>query len=194
MDPCVFFDLQGTLGGPPGGDITEFVFYPCAFEAVRLLRDHGVATAILTNQSHISKGVITQEQADQYADRVLRQLAERDCPVGGIYICPHRDEDGCDCKKPRPALLLRAAQDLCVTPSISYVVGDIGMSDMLLARAVGAKAVLVRTGFGEGSLAEFRHTWEAMEPDYVARDALDAALWALRDMGRAARPGRSAAL
>ncbi|MFZ9090402.1 MAG: HAD hydrolase-like protein, partial [Planctomycetaceae bacterium] len=65
----------------------------------------------------------------------------------------------------------------------SYVVGDTGKWDMLLARKVGSKAVLVRTGLGESSLSEYRHTWQEIDPDYVAEDVLGAAEWIVAQEG-----------
>ena len=66
----------------------------------------------------------------------------------------------------------------------SYVVGDVGAWDIVLARSVNAKGILVRTGLGESSLGEYRHTWADIEPDFIAQDVLDAVHWILRDSGK----------
>ena len=181
--PCIFFDLHGTLGDPPGGDIADFVLYPFAVDALRLLTAHGMAVAILTNQSGVAKGRMSLCQCEGHAARLLSELKSKGCSVGGLYICLHRRADDCGCKKPLPTLARRAAEELGVDLWASYVVGDVGPNDMLLARNIGAKGILVRTGFGERNLGEFRHTWADYEADFIAADALDAVRWILVDLG-----------
>ena len=72
--PCIFFDLHGTLGDPPGGDIADFVLYPFAVDALRLLTAHGMAVAILTNQSGVAKGRMSLCQCEGHAARLLSEL------------------------------------------------------------------------------------------------------------------------
>lgn len=74
----------------------------------------------------------------------------------------------------------QAAEEFGICVRQSYIIGDMGASDMLLADACGAKGILVLTGVGQGSLGEFRHTWAGVEPTYVATDVLDAVQWILR--------------
>ena len=74
-------------------------------------------------------------------------------------------------------MLVQVKKDVNINLIESYVVGDVGMSDIIMANSVGAKGILVRTGVGEGSLADFRHTWIDAEPDYVADNVLEAVKW-----------------
>lgn len=76
-------------------------------------------------------------------------------------------------------MLTKAQGDFNVKLAECYVIGDMGASDMVMANAVGAKGVLVRTGVGEGSLTDFRHTWLDVDPDYVADNVLEAVKWVL---------------
>jgi len=99
--------------------------------------------------------------------------------LDAVYCCPHRRADGCNCCKPRTALVDDACRKFRIEPGISYVVGDRGDFDMLLASAIGARGILVRTGEGESSLVRFREAWAGIEPDYVAEDVLDAVHWIL---------------
>ena len=98
------------------------------------------------------------------------------CP----YICPHAKADACDCKKPAPGLLLRAARDLTIDLSQSFVVGDSGFNDVQAGAAVGCRTVLVRTGEGQDSLTVYRQSWADVEPDFVAENVLEAARWILK--------------
>ncbi len=169
---AVFIDRDGTLGGT-GHFIhpDAFRLYPSATEAISLLKRSGLKLFALTNQHRIARGEATVAQFQaEFATHGL----------DGSYICPHRPEDGCDCRKPLPGLLHQAAREHGLDLTRCAVVGDVGATDMLAAAAVGAVKVLVRTGWGEGSLGAHRAAWAAVEPDYIADDLLDAARWLIR--------------
>jgi HAD superfamily hydrolase (TIGR01662 family) len=135
-----------------------------------VLRDAGVKTFALTSQHRISRGEASI--ADFHTEFMSFGFDD-------AFICPHSPHDGCDCHKPRPGLLLQAAQRHHLNLGKCVVIGDVGSTDMLAAHAVGAKKVLVLTGWGESSLTTHRHTWAHVEPDYVAKDILDAVQWIL---------------
>ncbi len=177
-DRCaVFLDLQGTLGGHGLDDILSFSFYPCAIPAIRLLNQAGLPAVVVTNQSHIARGDLTYADFQRRVGDLQKELAGHGARLDAVYCCPHGARDGCSCRKPLPGMLLAAQRDWGLDLARCYVVGDAGAWDMVLARSVGAKAVLVRTGLGEGSLAEYRHLWADIEPDFVAADVLEAVQW-----------------
>lgn len=176
---AVFIDLQGTLGGDPLGDILNFSFYDFSIEAIKLLNKNSLLVFIITNQSNIAKGYLTMEQYENCVKELIHELELRGAKVDGIYCCPHGRNDECDCKKPLPGLVKQAQKDYAIDLSKSYVVGDMGCTDMILAKNIGAKGILVRTGVGEGSLNEFRHTWQDATANYVADNILDAVNWIL---------------
>jgi histidinol-phosphate phosphatase family protein len=140
---AVLFDRDGTLVAdvPYNGDPGRVVAMAGAREAVGRLRDAGVATAVVSNQSGVARGLI---RAGQVA-AVNRRVEELVGPVGPWFVCPHGPGDGCGCRKPAPGLIKAAAGELGVDPCDCVVIGDIG-SDMEAARAAGARAVLVPTG------------------------------------------------
>jgi histidinol-phosphate phosphatase family protein len=173
----VFLDLQGTLGGEGLGHILDFSFYPFSIPAIKLLNETGLLAIVITNQSHISRGHFTYDEFEKRMDDLKLELAEGGARLDGVYCCPHTEEDNCSCRKPKPGMVLQAQRDFDLDLSKCYLVGDVGAWDMVLARSVGCKAVLVRTGLGEGSLGQYRNRWADIEPDFVARDVLDAAVW-----------------
>ncbi len=179
---AIFLDLQGTLGDDGLGDIREFTFYSCAFPALRLLNEIGMLNVVLTNQSHIAKGLFTYQQYEERVKELLEELAQAGVGIDAIYCCPHRDSDACACQKPKLGMLYEAQQEFEINLSKSFVIGDMGSSDMLLAHTAGCKGVLVLTGVGESSLNEFRHTWADVEPDFIAADVLQAADWISRQV------------
>ncbi|MFI8962568.1 D-glycero-alpha-D-manno-heptose-1,7-bisphosphate 7-phosphatase [Streptomyces sp. NPDC053493] len=139
---AVLFDRDGTLivDVPYNGDPRRVVPVPDAAEALALLRSAGVAVGVVSNQSGVARGLLTRRQVAAVRRRVDRLLG----PFDVWAVCPHGPEDGCDCRKPAPGLVLAACARLGARPSRTVVIGDIG-SDMSAARAAGAHGVLVPT-------------------------------------------------
>ncbi len=135
---------------------------------------------VITNQSRIAKGQISLAQVEASFHRLQTELEAHDTRFDAWYICPHAKADACDCKKPAPSLLLRAARDLTIDLSQSFVVGDSGFNDVQAGAAVGCRTVLVRTGEGQDSLTVYRQSWADVEPDFVAENVLEAARWILK--------------
>jgi HAD superfamily hydrolase (TIGR01662 family) len=137
---AVLFDRDGTLvvDVPYNGDPAKVVPMPGARQALDRLRDAGIPTAVVSNQSGISRRLVTAEQVDA----VNRKVEELLGPLGPWAVCPHGVDDACGCRKPAAGLVLQAADALGVDPRRVAVVGDIG-ADMEAARAAGARGVLV---------------------------------------------------
>ena len=171
---AVFIDLQGTLGGDEEGDVMNFSFYPFAIDAIRLLNDNSILAIVVTNQSRIAKGYLTFEDYEKKIEELNSNLKSSGVHLDGIYCCPHSKEDNCFCKKPMPGLVKQAEIDFNIDLQKSFIIGDMGNSDMAMASNVGAKGVLVKTGAGIGSLTKYRHTWDDIEPYLVAENILEA--------------------
>ena len=139
---AVLLDRDNTLilDVPYNGDPAKVEPMPGAREALQRLRDHRIPTAVISNQSGIARGLLTEAQVravNAKADALLG-------PLDAWLFCPHAPDDGCDCRKPAPGLVRRAAERLGVPPERCVVIGDIG-ADVEAARAAGARAVLVPT-------------------------------------------------
>jgi histidinol-phosphate phosphatase family protein len=139
---AVLLDRDGTLvvDVPYNGDPAAVEPMPGAVEALDRLRAAGVRTAVVSNQSGIGRGLLSHDRVEAVNRRVEELLG----PLGPWVLCPHAPGDGCDCRKPAPGLVLRAAELLGADPSRCAVIGDIG-SDVEAARAAGARAILVPT-------------------------------------------------
>jgi HAD superfamily hydrolase (TIGR01662 family) len=139
---AVLFDRDGTLirDVPYNGDPGLVEPLPGAAAAVRAARRHGLAVAMITNQSGIARGLLSRADAEAVNARVAQLLG----PFDAVRLCPHGESDGCGCRKPAPGMVLAAAADLGVAPHECVVIGDIG-SDVAAARAAGARGVLVPT-------------------------------------------------
>ncbi|HYI99115.1 MAG TPA: HAD-IIIA family hydrolase [Thermoleophilaceae bacterium] len=139
---AVLLDRDGTLvvDVPYNGDPAAVEPMPGAAEALERLRAAGVHTAVVSNQSGIGRGLLSRDRVEAVNRRVEELLG----PLGPWVVCPHAPGDGCDCRKPAPGLVLRAAELLGADPRRCAVIGDIG-SDVEAARAAGARAILVPT-------------------------------------------------
>jgi D-glycero-D-manno-heptose 1,7-bisphosphate phosphatase len=187
----VFIDRDGTLTEEVGyvNHPSRLRLLPRSAAAVRRLNAAGVAAVLATNQAGIARGYFSQEVLDDVQATLVALLEREGARLDGLYVCVHHPTAGqppfradCDCRKPRPGLLRRAAGDLDLDLGASAVVGD-KPSDLEAARAVGARGVLVLTGYGRGEW-EYRQARFAVKPDHVAGDLLDAVEWLLA--GRAA--------
>jgi histidinol-phosphate phosphatase family protein len=159
---AVLFDRDGTLvvDVPYNGDPGRVEPVPGAAVALARLRAAGVPTAVVSNQSGIARGLLTEAQVRAVNARVEELLG----PLGPWAWCPHGPEDGCGCRKPEPGLILRAAERLGVDPARCVVIGDIG-ADVEAARAAGARAILVPTAV---TRAEEVAAAEEVAPDLPA--------------------------
>ena len=156
---AVLLDRDGTLveDVPYNGDPVRVRPVPEAAQALHRLRGAGLRLGMVTNQSGVARGLITEDDVARVNTRVQDLLGT----LGAVEHCPHGPADGCTCRKPGPGLVLRAAQALAVAPHECVVVGDIG-SDVDAARAAGAHAVLVPT--------PVTRTEEVERADHVAPD------------------------
>lgn len=166
---AVFIDRDGTIGGT-GHFIhpRDFTLYEGAQNAIQKLKEAGVKVFAFTNQHRISRGQATIEEFRQQFDEY---------GFDDSFICPHGSDEKCECKKPGIGMLRTAAEKYDLDLTRCVVIGDVGDTDMLAAHAVGAKKILVRTGWGEESLNGYRIRWIEVEPDYIADDIQDAVRW-----------------
>lgn len=149
----VLLDRDGTINEEIGYVLRpeELRLIPGAVAALRELRRLGLGLVVLTNQSPIGRGLMTQVDLDRIHARLDRMLAEGGVTLDGIESCPHRPDEGCACRKPGTLMVERAAVRMGFDPGASWLVGDHG-SDLLLGRAVGARTILVLTGHGREEL------------------------------------------
>ena len=117
-------------------------FAPGAVEGLQLLRDAGFTLVLITNQSGIARGYFDLVTLGRIHDRLQSMLAERKVRLEAIYFCPHGPDDGCDCRKPAPGMVIKAMHDFGFRPNEAVVIGD-SDGDMGAAEAAGVKRVRV---------------------------------------------------
>lgn len=168
--PAIFLDRDGTLNDSVGyvNHPSRFRPFPFTVDAIRLIRDEGYLAVIVTNQSGIGRGFMSEELLASIHEDFQSRLKTAGTGLDGIYHCPHQPSDGCECRKPKSGMLLRARDDLDIALEASWIVGDT-ITDLEAGWAVGAKGALVKTGFGAGTLEYERERW-SRQPDLVGED------------------------
>jgi D-glycero-D-manno-heptose 1,7-bisphosphate phosphatase len=153
---AVFLDRDGVVNQNRADyvkDWSEVEFLPGAFDALRRLARTDFAIVLITNQSAVGRGIISQEEAWDINRRVVETIRAQGGRIDGAYLCPHRPDENCECRKPRPGMLLQAADELGLDLGRSYFIGD-AVTDMQAAEAAGVEGILVLTGRGEEQVRE----------------------------------------
>ncbi|HEX8939878.1 MAG TPA: HAD family hydrolase [Candidatus Limnocylindrales bacterium] len=188
--PVVFLDKDGTLveDVPYNVDPALVRLAPGAAAGLTRLHGAGFALAVVSNQSGIARGYFPESALDGIRERLTALLAAHGIPLEGFFHCPHHP-DGvneyavvCDCRKPAPGLVLRAAAELGADLTRSWLVGDI-LDDVEAGRRAGCRTILV----DRGHETEWRRTAER-RPEAIARDLAEAAEIILASPRRPARP------
>ena len=179
--PAVFIDRDGTISEEVGyvNHPSRFRLFPYAAEAIRILNDAGWLAIVITNQAGVARGYFSEDVIHRIHDQLTRDLQNESARVDAIYYCAHHPSVGeppyrfdCDCRKPKPGLIQRAAKDFEIDVAASWMVGD-RYSDIELARNAGLRSAFVLSGYGRGEWEYQSHAWQ-QRPDLVCENLLDA--------------------
>jgi len=176
----VFLDRDGVINENRPDHVKswdEFVFLAGVFEPLRLLAGNGLQVIVTSNQAAINRGLVAVETVEEINRRMVAEVTQRGGRIDAVYYCPHRPEENCACRKPRPGLLLRAAQEWGIDLAASYLIGD-ALSDVEAALAVGCRPILVRTGRGREQERLLRERWPYVP---VVEDLGEAVAWILEN-------------
>jgi D-glycero-D-manno-heptose 1,7-bisphosphate phosphatase len=180
---AVFLDRDGTLIEEVGyiDRVERVALFPWSIDAVRALNTAGFRVIVVTNQSGVARGFFTEGMVEDIHRRIAALLAAGGARIDAYYYCPHHPDGRveryarrCDCRKPARGLIDRAVQELGIDPARSFVTGD-RLLDVQLARTVGARGILVRTGFGQTEESSGAGT----APDAVVNNLIEAVSWIL---------------
>ncbi len=170
--PAVFLDRDGTITEEVGymNHLTRFQLYSFAAQSIRRLNEAGFPVIVVTNQSGVTRGFFPEELVHRVHDRMVAELAAAGARVDGIYYCPHHSGIDCQCRKPMPGMLERAAQEHNLAFDGSFMVSD-RYADVQMGQSVGCHSILVLTGYGRGEYEWNREKWPR-QPDSVAENLL----------------------
>jgi len=151
----IFLDRDGVINVNRPDHVKnweEFEFLPGAIDAIVRLSLVGLSPFVITNQAVVNQGVVPRDLVEWINLRMQRVIEERGGYIRAVAYCPHRQDEGCGCRKPRPGLLLDLARSYDVDLGASVVVGD-AMSDIEAGQAAGCSTILVMTGRGRDQYA-----------------------------------------
>lgn len=147
---AIFLDRDGVICANRADHVKnwqEFEFLPGAKKSLAALSQLNLPIIVVTNQAIVNRGLATTGVVEDIHRRMVAEITAAGGRIDRVIYCPHRPEDGCECRKPKPGMLLQAAQEMNLNLAGSYFVGD-AASDLVAARQVDCQAFLVLTGRG----------------------------------------------
>jgi D-glycero-D-manno-heptose 1,7-bisphosphate phosphatase len=154
--PALFIDRDGVINCRRPGDYvmnwSQFIFMPGIRKAMRQLSSLGLPMIIISNQAGVGKGLLDSVGLQEITAHMRQALLEDGTVLAAAYYCPHRSDENCVCRKPKPGLLVKAAHDFNLDLSRSVLIGD-SVTDVQAARAAGCKPVLFGSGLNDTSIS-----------------------------------------
>jgi D-glycero-D-manno-heptose 1,7-bisphosphate phosphatase len=167
-DKAIFMDRDGTVSEEIGYMYHAGLYkpFPWTGQAVRRINESGFKAILITNQAGVERGYFPESTVHEVHAVLDAELERWSARLDGIYFCPHRPETQCDCRKPKPGMILRASREMNIELSESYMIGD-RYVDVEAAHGAGVKSVLLRSGDGLKEIEKFGKT-AANQPHFIA--------------------------
>lgn len=176
----IFLDRDGTINEELEyiSNPDKVILIPGSADAIREANMLGLKVFVISNQSGVARGFVKEDELVLVNNRLVELLNEKNAHLDAIYFCPHHPEYGeppyrmfCDCRKPSAGMLKQAEAEFSIDLKKSFVIGD-RIVDILTAIPVGAKSILVLTGYGKNEYERVKS--ENISVDYIAKDLFDA--------------------
>lgn len=172
---AIFLDRDGTINSDSEHyikNLQEFQIFPFAFEALRIFQNMGYELIVITNQSGVGRGFLSEKKLKDIHLYLREAMQEKGVVFSNIYYCPHLPEENCSCRKPKSGNLKKAIAEHHLNAANSWFIGD-SKKDIITGSRENCKTLLVLSGI-KGITNESIKSWE-IRPDIVAADLLDAA-------------------
>lgn len=180
---AVFIDRDGTINV----DVhyldypDKFEMYPGVGNGIKKLKENGFKIIVITNQSGIARGYLTEKQLSNIHERMEKEFQKFDVVLDGIYYCPHHPDDNCNCRKPKTGLFEKAINEHDIDVKQSYMLGD-KILDVGAGKKIGVRTIIIPEPQVREELIYKKNECEN-NPDYVADDFMDAVEWILKLKG-----------
>jgi D-glycero-D-manno-heptose 1,7-bisphosphate phosphatase len=180
--PAVFLDRDGTINEEMGyiNDLSRVRLLPGVAEGLKLLQDRGFKLIVITNQSGPARGYFPEDLVFEVNQLITRRLAKKGVKLDDFFVCLHGPNEGCNCRKPNPGLVLQALEKYPIELEKSYFIGD-KIVDVETGKRLGIKTILVLTGYGKGEL-KYVAPKKGIYPDWVAKNLKEAAEIIIRNL------------
>lgn len=184
MDKAVFLDKDGTINVDKGyiDHPSHVDLLPNSAAAIKKLNEADFKVVVVSNQSGVARGYLGEDMLQAIDKTLQKKLLSNQAHYDAIYYCPHHPEGSvypynkeCECRKPEPGMLLEAAGQYDLDMKKCFMVGD-KKSDLQAGKQAGCKTILVLTGYGD----ETKDHLNGFNPDYIAKDLMEAADWILK--------------
>ena len=182
MHKAVFLDRDGTINEEQGyiNHFSRFKLFDFTLKAIKILNDIGYKVFVVTNQSGLARGYFSESLLNKIHEDLLNNAIKEKARIDKIYYCPHHVNGvvekysiECDCRKPKPGMILTAKNEFNIYLQDSYFIGD-RYKDIQLAHSTGLKSLLVMTGYGLGEFTYQKDSW-GKKPDFICDNLLNAA-------------------
>ena len=179
---AIFIDRDGVINKDPGGwtkydyvtETRDFHFLPGSLKALRLLRENGIRVIVVSNQAGVSKGYFTKEKLAEVSKLMTDEVRASGGSIEEVCYCIHKDEDNCDCRKPKTGMLERAVEKYSIRPRETFFIGD-SYVDVAAGKQMGLSTIFVLSG--KATVEDLRK--RGLKADYVFKDLLEAVKWIL---------------
>jgi D-glycero-D-manno-heptose 1,7-bisphosphate phosphatase len=181
MKRAVFIDRDGTISEEVGyiNHPSRFRLFPYSASAIKRLNESGWLAVVVTNQAGVARGYFAEELITKVHQKMEQELREQNARLDAVFYCAHHPTVGeppyradCDCRKPKPGLIKRAAAELDIDLGQSWMIGD-RYSDIELAHNAGLRSAFVLTGYGQGEWEHQSGTW-VHKPDLITNNLSEA--------------------
>ena len=146
MTKAIFLDRDGVINQERKDyvkNIEEFIIFESVHDAITLIKNHNFLVIIITNQSAVNRKLLTIENLDKIHEKLQNYLKMHDTSFDHVYFCPHMPKENCDCRKPKPGLIIQAKNDFKIDLSQSFMIGD-SQTDVQAAESAGCKGILLK--------------------------------------------------
>jgi D-glycero-D-manno-heptose 1,7-bisphosphate phosphatase len=186
MIKALFIDRDGVINKDPGGwtktnyvtNWKDFHFVPGTLQALKILKEKDIKAIIASNQGGVNKGLYTRAELSKVNSLMLKEIEKSGGAIEEVFYCIHKDEDNCECRKPKPGMLESAARKHGIDPKTTYFIGD-APKDIMAGKRIGCGTILVLSGKSSRKDIE---GWQE-KPDHVFKDLLEAVKFLTKDKG-----------
>jgi len=145
LKKAVFFDRDGVINKERKDyvkTVHELEIFPNVAKSIKLLKNQGFSIVVVSNQSAINRGYTNHDNVKAIHNKLQEYLLQNETSIDAFYYCPHRPDENCECRKPKPGLLLKAIQELKIDPSQSWIIGN-NESDITAGKNVGCRTIKI---------------------------------------------------